>query len=171
MPRRPYICYALTELSPKFREQAKAFYVRAGDTCAEIYGSEQRGFVPHEHYDPQKHKDFTPAQVDAAERRQVTQNTSLVIVIALEPSWGGGIEVEMARSAGVPIILICEKAKLEARLISRLLRGNPAVQEVIEFEDFDDAIQQLEEVLRQSSPAYWWWQRLSNRLRWWWLRR
>ena len=77
----------------------------------------------------------------------------------------------MARTSGVPIILICEKAKLEARLISRLFRGNPAVQEVIEFEDFDDAIQQLEEVLRQSTPAHWWWQRLANRLRWWWQRR
>ncbi len=66
MPRRPYICYALTELSPRFREQAKAFYVQVGNTCAEIYGSEQRGFVPHEHYDPKTNANYTPAQVDAA---------------------------------------------------------------------------------------------------------
>ncbi len=148
MPKKiPYICYALTELDPAIRDEAKAFYVRAADACEEILGT--RGFVPHEHYDPMN---FTPTQVDEAERKQVCEHSSLLVVIALAPSWGGGIEVEMANQTSIPAILLCEKAKLEAHLISRLLRGNPAVKQIIAFTDYDDAITQLKVALRDLYP-------------------
>ena len=144
---QPYICYALTELPPETREQAKAFYVRVADLCHKTIGV--RGFVPHEHYDPVVNANFSPQDVDEAERRQVCEYTSIVIVVALAPSWGGGIEVEMANRSGVPVIILCEKEKLDKRLISRLLRGNPAVRRVIAFENEDDALNQLANVLSE----------------------
>lgn len=49
----PYICYALTELPPDTRNQAKAFYERVADACEQVTGI--RGFVPHEHFDPTVH--------------------------------------------------------------------------------------------------------------------
>ncbi|MBI1866182.1 MAG: hypothetical protein HY005_00355 [Candidatus Staskawiczbacteria bacterium] len=117
-----YVCGPLTELSPETAQEAKSFYERIGDVCQEITGI--RAFVPHEHYDPLKHPDFTPQQVDEAERDQVCNKTSVLIVAPIAPSWGGGIEVEMARQSGVPVVIICEKG----RKISRLLKGNPAVK-------------------------------------------
>jgi len=71
--------------------------------------------------------------------------TSLLIVVAILPSWGGGIEVEMANQSGVPALLICKRKKLEARKISRLLRGNPAFRnrEIITFDDYDEALRKL----------------------------
>ncbi|MFA5127907.1 MAG: hypothetical protein WC457_02815 [Patescibacteria group bacterium] len=146
----PYICYALTELPPEIREWAKAFYAAVADKCKGVIGV--RGFVPHEHYDPVANANFTPQQVDCAERRQVCKCSSVVIVVALAPSWGGGIEVEMANQNGVPVIILCEKDKLEKRLVSRLLRGNPAVREVIAFKNEEDALLQLSNALRKLFP-------------------
>ncbi|MEK7681025.1 MAG: hypothetical protein AAB348_03200 [Patescibacteria group bacterium] len=143
----PYICYALTELRPEKRDAAKAFYVRVAETCEKVLGI--RGFVPHEHYDPVAHANFTPHEVDEAERRQVCERTSVVIVVALAPSWGGGIEVEMANRYSIPVIILCEKWKLEERKISRLLLGNPAVRLVIAFRNEDDALEQLADALRR----------------------
>ena len=140
-----YVCGPLTELSPSLAMEAKKFYQRIGDACQKVTGV--RAFVPHEHFDPIKHTHFTPQQVDEAEREQVCNKTSVLIVVAIAPSWGGGIEVEMANQNGVPVILLCEREKLQARQISRLLRGNPAVRKIIEYDTQDEALQQMEVAL------------------------
>ncbi len=136
-----YICGPLTELTPEMQEAAKRFYKRIADLCEELTGT--RAFVPHEHYDPVKHAHWLPRDVDAAERVQVYEKTSLLVVVATAPSWGGGIEVEMANKSDVPIILLCERKKLEDRKISRLLRGNPAVVNIISYNDEEEALVKL----------------------------
>ena len=138
MSNRPYICGPLTELTPQIREAVKEFYTRLADLCERILGV--RAFVPHEHYDPITHAHFTPQDVDQAERHLVCKETSLLIVVAIEPTWGGGIEVEMAHRSDVPVIIVQPSYKT----VSRLLRGNPAVRHIIEYSDFHDAECQLE---------------------------
>ena len=133
-----YICGPLTELDSEIIPTVKRLYEIIADVCLEVTGI--RAFVPHEHYDPKKNANFTPQEVDGAERDQVCNKTSLLIVIAIAPSWGGGIEVEMANTSNVPVIILCEKEKLEAKKISRLLRGNPAVKKVITYKTQKDAI-------------------------------
>ncbi|MDO8536628.1 MAG: hypothetical protein Q7R94_00055 [bacterium] len=127
-----YICGPLTELPPDEQERIKSLYSGIADLFKELTGI--RAFVPHEHYDPVKHADFSPDQIDSAERWQVCRKTSLLVVVAIVPSWGGGIEVEMANRSGVPVVILCEKEKLRQKKISRLLRGNPAVKEVISYD-------------------------------------
>jgi hypothetical protein len=141
-----YICGPLTELTEGRREWAKGFYVDIAQVCLEEAGV--RAFVPHEHYDPVKNAKATPIEVDVAERHQVCKRTSILIVVALEPSWGGGIEVEMANQSGVPVLVLCEEEKLEARKISRLLRGNPAVAAIIPYDHPASALDQLRNKLR-----------------------
>ncbi|MDD2757786.1 MAG: hypothetical protein PHD72_00210 [Patescibacteria group bacterium] len=148
--KRPYICGPLTELPPEKQGPTKEFYVRVAELCYYVLGV--RGFVPHEHYDPVAHANFTPQDVDKAERRQVCKRTSVLIVVPLAPSWGGGIEVEMARQSNVPALVLCEKEKLERRLISRLLRGNPAVVGVISYEGELNMAWQLAHALDQLFP-------------------
>ncbi|HRH23899.1 MAG TPA: hypothetical protein PK295_04720, partial [Candidatus Magasanikbacteria bacterium] len=97
----PYICGPLTELDPKDHARIKILYSQLGDVCERVLGV--RAFVPHEHYDPIIHASYTPQQIDAAERTQVCENTSLLVVVAEAPSWGGGIEVEMAWRSNVPV--------------------------------------------------------------------
>lgn len=139
----PYVCGPLTDLDPAIMEVTKRFYEQIGDACKTVLGV--RAFVPHEHYDPIKAAHFTPAEVDKAERTQVCSRTSVLIVCPISPSWGGGIEVEMARSCGVTAVLLCERLKLENRKISRLLLGNPAVRKVIAYDSYDEAIAKLME--------------------------
>lgn len=140
-----YVCGPLTELGPGIQASVKRFYERIADVCQRVTGI--RAFVPHEHYDPKRHAHFTPAQVDEAERRQVCEKTSCLIVVATSPSWGGGIEVEMAYRSGVPIILLCEGTKLNQGKISRLLRGNPGVANIIPYVTGSQALTLLETAL------------------------
>jgi len=149
----PYICGALTELSDKEKDDVKKLYVDLANTVAEVLGQVRRPFVPHEHYDPEKAKHYTPFQVFVAEVFQVMFCTSRLIVVTRNPSWGGGMEVMMAIIAGVPVDLLCERGKLEKRLISRLVRGGPGVS-IIEYEDGndEDAVIQYRGFLRRIVP-------------------
>ena len=141
-----YICGPLTELPEEWRVQTRKFYEQLADIVEKVTG--KRAFVPHEHYDPIKHANYTPQEVDARERKQVCENTSLLLVVAIAPSWGGGIEVEMANQNHIPVIILCEQEKLEQRKISRLLRGNPAVAQIISYTNENDALSKLEQALR-----------------------
>ena len=142
----PYICGPLTELSPEIQDETKLFYQKIADLCKEVFG--YRAFVPHEQYDPLKHAFWTPQQVDIFERKQMCDLTSLLIVVAIAPSWGGGIEVEMANQNHIPVIILCEQKKLEQRKVSRLLRGNPAVVQIISYASENDALSKLQQALQ-----------------------
>lgn len=149
-----YICGPLTELSPKRQIRIKDFYKAIADLFEA--GTGVRAFVPHEHYDPVKHANYTPGEVDAAEREQVCHNTSLLVVVAIAPSWGGGIEVEMANRNNVPVVILCTRKKLKARKISRLLRGNPAVVQIITYDSQVRAIKKLRMELPKLMCAVGW---------------
>lgn len=142
-----YISGPLTELSPENQISVKKFYERLTDICKEVTGT--RAFVSHEYYDPLKNPDYTPQQVDAAERKQLCDNSSLVIAVPVAPSWGGGIEIEMANTKGVPVILLCEEKRLAERKISRLLLGNPAVRQIIIYQDEQDAFTKIKKALQK----------------------
>ncbi|MDF1497197.1 MAG: hypothetical protein P1P90_04000 [Patescibacteria group bacterium] len=135
--KAPYICGALTELDPKHRDEVKEFYVRLGDACRVAIGV--RGFVPHEHYDPIKNASAKNTVVYSAERRIVTEETSVLIVYAIEPSWGAGIEVGWANEHHVPILVLVP----EDKKVSRLLTGGPMVSAVISVRDYDHAVLEL----------------------------
>jgi len=104
--KTPYVCGPLTELSIGIQKSVKSFYVHIADACKQVIG--RRAFVPHERYDPIKYPDFSPAEIDRVEREQVCEKTSLLVVAAIAPSWGGGIEVEMAYRSNVPVLILCK---------------------------------------------------------------
>lgn len=129
-----YICGPLTDLPGQYQSGTKDFYSKIADVCEKITGL--RGFVPHEHYDPIKFAHFTPEEVDNAERDQVCNKTSVLIAVYIAPSWGGGIEVEMARQNNVPVVVLCPKGKN----VSRLLLGNKSVVGVVYYENEQQAL-------------------------------
>jgi len=137
----PYVCGPLTELPAEIQQQTKELYCKIADVCESSLGV--RAFVPHEHYDPIKHADFTPWQVDAAERYQVSEKTSVLIVMAIAPSWGGGIEVEIANKSGVCVVIYHPADKK----VSRLLRGNPAVIGTFSYQNEEQMLGFLEQQL------------------------
>jgi len=122
-----YISGALTALDDAPR--TKLFY----EVLAEIaQATGLRAYLPHRVSDPVSAAHLDPRAVYEIDRAHVT-SAAVVIAYAGIPSFGVGIEVELAREHGVPVIIVAERD----RPISRLLLGNPAVVELVRFTDLD----------------------------------
>jgi len=122
-----YISGALTALDDAPR--TKLFY----EVLAEIAeAAGLRAYLPHRVSDPVAAAHLDPRAVYEIDRAHVT-GAAVVIAYAGIPSFGVGIEVELAREHAVPVIVVAERD----RPISRLLLGNPAVVEVVKFADLE----------------------------------
>ena len=138
-----YICGPLTGLDEDKGKKLRRFYEEIADLCEELFGV--RAFVPHEHYDPIANPNATPEEINHIEREQVTKKSLCLIAVADEDSWGGGIEVEMAWNAWVPVILVSHVDKR----VSRLLRGNPSILKEVKYFGTDDALDKIAEALEE----------------------
>src|SRR5512132_4160171 len=122
-----YISGALTALEDGAR--TRLFY----ELLAEVAGTAGlRAYLPHRVTDPVAASHLDPRAVYDIDRAHVT-GSRVVVAYAGIPSFGVGIEVELAREHGIPVILVVERD----RTVSRLLLGNPAVVEVVRFADLD----------------------------------
>lgn len=132
------------------REAALRLYELLGEIVGE---AGLTAYVPHRHTDPVAAPDLAPQTVDEVDRRRVASARILVAYAGL-PSFGVGIEVEIARQHGVPVILVVERD----RPVSRMLLGSPAVSEVVRFSDLTElrtalrgAIQRVEGKRREAA--------------------
>src|SRR5438445_11441643 len=122
-----YVSGALTALDDAPR--TKVLY----ELLAEIAeAAHLRPYLPHRVTDPVTAAHLDPRAVYEIDRAHVT-SAAVVIAYAGIPSFGVGIEVELAREHAVPVIVVAERD----RPISRLLLGNPAVVEVVKFADLE----------------------------------
>src|SRR5712691_515080 len=145
-----YISGALTAVDDAPR--TKLFYEVLAE-IAEAAGF--RSYLPHRVSDPTAAAHLDPRAVYEIDRAHVT-GAAVLIAYAGIPSFGVGIEVELAREHGVPVIVVAERD----RPISRLLLGNPAVVEIVRFADLDGLRKQLRTALariatipREAIPA------------------
>ena len=122
-----YVSGALTALEDSAR--MRLFYELLAEVV-ETVGL--RAYLPHRVSDPVAAAHLDPRTVYDIDRAHVTASR-VVVAYAGIPSFGVGIEVELAREHGVPVVLVCERE----RTVSRLLLGNPAVVEVVRFTDLD----------------------------------
>lgn len=144
-----YVSGALSDMTEEERARLRVFYEDIGKTCQE-FGLEP--YIPHLYGDPKLVAHLTPKDIDRIDRLAVTQSFLVVAYVGM-PSLGVGIEVELAHHANTPVVIMFEKSKGEARRISRLVRGNPAVKHEIAFDDFGDALKQLREYLKHFRKA------------------
>jgi len=122
-----YVSGALTALEDGAR--TRLFY----ELLAEVVETAGlRAYLPHRVTDPVASPHLDPRAVYDIDRAHVT-GSRVVVAYAGIPSFGVGIEVELAREHGIPVILVVERD----RTVSRLLLGNPAVVEVVRFADLD----------------------------------
>jgi 2'-deoxynucleoside 5'-phosphate N-hydrolase len=73
------------------------------------------------------------------------ENSNLMIAYVGEPSPGTGQELEYAHEHNIPAYLMYAKSDQ----VSRMILGNPTVVESIVFTDFEDALNQLDELLQK----------------------
>jgi len=138
-----YVSGALTALDDAPR--TKLFY----ELLAEIAeAANLRAYLPHRVTDPVAQAHLDPRAVYEIDRAHVTGAVVLIAYAGI-PSFGVGIEVELAREHGVPVIVVAERD----RPISRLLLGNPAVVEVVRFADLDGLRRQLQTALARIATA------------------
>ena len=122
-----YVSGALTALEEGAR--MRLFY----ELLAEVVESVGfRAYLPQRVSDPVAAAHLEPRAVYDIDRGHVT-SARVVVAYAGIPSFGVGIEVELAREHAVPVVLVVERE----RTVSRLLLGNPAVVEVVRFADLD----------------------------------
>ncbi len=120
-----YISGALTALTDGAR--TRVFYELLAEIVSDC-GLEP--YLPHRATDPVAAPDLDPRSVYDIDRARVARAV-LVIAYAGTPSFGVGIEVEIAREHGIPVIIVAERDKT----ISRILLGSPAVMEAVRFTD------------------------------------
>jgi len=120
-----YISGALTAIPDGAR--ARVFYEVLAEIVTECG---LRPYLPHRTTDPVAAPDLDPGSVYEIDRARVTRS-GLLIAYAGTPSFGVGIEVEIAREHGIPVILVAERD----RTVSRILLGSPAVVDVVRFTD------------------------------------
>src|SRR5437762_7432375 len=138
-----YISGALTALDDAPR--TKLFY----EVLAEIaQATGLRAYLPHRVSDPVSAAHLDPRAVYEIDRAHVT-SAAVVIAYAGIPSFGVGIEVELAREHGVPVIVVAERD----HPVSRLLLGNPAVVEVVRFAELDGLRRSLAAALARVATA------------------
>jgi hypothetical protein len=120
-----YVSGALTALEDGAR--MRLFY----ELLAEVVESVGlRAYLPQRVSGPVAAARLEPRAVYDIDRAHVTA-ARVVVAYAGIPSFGVGIEVELAREHAVPVVLVVERD----RTVSRLLLGNPAVVDVVRFAD------------------------------------
>ena len=120
-----YISGALTAIADGPR--ARVFYELLAEIVSECG---LRPYLPHHATDPVAAPDLDPRSVYEIDRARVARS-GLIVAYAGTPSFGVGIEVEIARERGIPVILVAERD----RTVSRILLGSPAVIDVVRFTD------------------------------------
>ncbi|HEX9496479.1 MAG TPA: hypothetical protein VGA38_12040 [Candidatus Limnocylindria bacterium] len=120
-----YISGALTAIADGAR--TRVFYELLAEIVSECG---LRPYLPHHATDPVAAPDLDPRSVYEIDRARVARS-GLVIAYVGTPSFGVGIEVEIAREQGIPVILVAERD----RTVSRILLGSPAVVDVVRFTD------------------------------------
>jgi nucleoside 2-deoxyribosyltransferase len=122
-------------------EKTKALYTHMGEVAAqngfEYYWAFQNGTDPVK--DPGVDPDYIYFK-DLAE----LEKSNLMIAYFGEASPGTGQELEYAREHDIPTYLIFEKTAH----VSRMILGNPTVKGTIEFTDEQDALTQLDQLLK-----------------------
>lgn len=118
-----YISGPLSAMSETLRVIMRKFYEQLGDLCREC-GIER--YVPHLVSDPTLAADLTPLQVYNLDRNAVVGST-IVLAYVGRAALGTGAEIEMAKNANIPVILIYEKNLPPERRVSRLTRGSPNI--------------------------------------------
>lgn len=123
--RDVYMSGALSDLtSEKFDWVTKEIYERVEKVCQSMGLT---CYCPHKSPTTPT-KGIPHSKVWKTDYERVVSSGAIVAYIGI-PALGVGAEIEMARTANVPVILLCETSKQEK--LSRLILGNPAIVDIV----------------------------------------
>ncbi|HEX9430676.1 MAG TPA: hypothetical protein VF944_09885 [Candidatus Bathyarchaeia archaeon] len=119
---------ALSDLTPKeYETLTTGIYDRVAGICEDLgltcYRPHKSSTTPT--------KGMPHSKVWRVDFERVS-GAGLVVAYVGKPALGVGAEIEMARTAGVPVVLLCEGNRQEG--LSRLILGEPVIKETIIFD-------------------------------------
>lgn len=123
-------------------ERSRGFLISLVDAIHNKIGI--RPYLSHEHIDLIRNDIASPREIRAAEFEQITTRTSLLVVVADNLSWEGGILTGWCEDRGIPIWI------LRTKKASRLLLGVTTVQQDIRYENYDELCSRLDMLLELS---------------------
>ena len=139
--RDVYMSGALSDLtSEKFDWVTKEIYERVEKVCQSMGLT---CYCPHKSPTTPT-KGIPHSKVWKTDYERVVSSGAIVAYIGI-PALGVGAEIEIARTANVPVILLCETSKQEK--LSRLILGNPAIVDIVLFENPDEFEEPLKKPL------------------------
>lgn len=141
---RAYLATALTGLQGP--ERAEVF--QASDCIGTV--CEQLGFAlyqPRLKTDPVEHSEVDPRDVYLTDRERVV-TSDLVIALCIQPSFGVGIEIQLAAGAGVPVVLLSK----QGISLSKMVTGGLGNNHVIQFSDLTGLAGELRITLEKIRP-------------------
>lgn len=142
-----YFASALTSLTEEEKEILRDIRDEVEAACN---ACDVNLYVPMEETDPDEHADIPAADVFHTDRKQVA-TADLLILVANHPSFGAGMEVEIARNALLPTVVILHE---EGRL-SRMVLGAPTFRRQIEYTSIDEIQPKLRKAIRKwISPVF-----------------
>lgn len=144
IPYRAYLASALTGLSGESRELIIKAHTEIQRACTSLG---MTVYDPMEHTDPISFSEVSAGDVFLADRREVLSSDVLLALIT-EPSFGEGMELELARSTLLPVLLIVNGDKS----LSKMVLGAPGVKHTVRFSDPSELFTAVVSGLRTLNP-------------------
>ena len=139
-----YLASALTDLTEKERLHLVAVSNIVNLVCKDL---EVDLYEPRKATDPVEHPDVKATDVYNMDKERVLRS-DLLVHVADFASTGAGEELDFARSALIPIILIAHGDKR----VSRMVTGIPAFNLMIKYTSLDDLRDNLRDRLTEIRP-------------------
>ena len=132
-PLTSYFASALTGLTDQRLKEIEALDQKVDDICRNYTAYPVVLYRPRLYTSPQTNPDVPSGQVYEIDQERVS-TADLVILAAIFPSLGAGMELQLAYQSCSSVILLAK----QGQPLSRMVLGCPAKKEVVEYRDFAD---------------------------------
>ena len=146
-PLLAYFASALTGLNEDQRKELWALDEKVHEVCNSYDSYPLVLYRPRTKTDPLQNPDVPPRQVYGIDQEHVA-TADFLILAAIFPSLGAGMELQLAYQACNCVILI----KKKGQVLSRMVLGCPVRQEIVEYTNLSDLEGQLRAAIDRLLP-------------------
>jgi|GEM_PF-3076875 len=146
-PLTAYFASALTGLSPDQLVEMKALDQRVDDVCGRYESFPLVLYRPRLKTSPHDNPTILAHQVYDIDSERVA-SSDLLILAAIFPSLGAGMELQIAYQCCTSVILLTK----EGQSLSKMATGCPARKEIVTYKTLDDIPRRLQDAFDRITP-------------------
>ncbi len=141
MQNQIYICGALTFVPEQEKDELTQFFIDLARLCKE-YGF--HALVPGKKWLDRGIPNPSSQQVYEVDKKEIRESVFMIAVLDYL-SFGVGIELEICNANQIPVLALLRKENS----ISKITAGCPAIEQIIEYENYSDALQKVREFFEE----------------------